>query len=444
MIAETPRLTARNAMSHPMNGSARSELSSKNGDLFEWKAPELLFTSPCEAEPNFLPQQPGYCGLDEAALRERSVLLSFALEAARLGTWKLDLSSGLLAGCSRYNQIFKRTPENPLRHWDEWRACVHPEDRKQLDLVFETAIARNEGDFVAEYRVTGPDGLVRRVASSAQLLQGTQGTATSLIGTARIVEEPAPAGDRLRASELEREALERQLRQKDEFLATLSHELRCPLAPIRNALKLLQSLGVAEPLFVWARDLIERQILQMGRLLDDLLDLSRIAQGKTHLERRAVEVATIVAHAVETSQPLLDLRGQRLSLYLPPEPLQLYGDSLRLAQVFTNLLNNASKYSDEKDEIALRVEQGKGEVIFRVKDHGIGMSSETLPHIFDAFFQADPYCARSKTGLGVGLSLVKQLVSMHGGKVAAFSDGPGRGSEFVVRLPLAQAAFVEA
>jgi len=254
----------------------------------------------------------------------------------------------------------------------------------------------------------------------------------------------ASVDDRLRASEKERESLEAQLRRKDEFLALLSHELRCPLAPIRNALKVLQTLAVADSKFAWARDLIERQVLQMNRLVDDLLDLSRIAHGKTHLKRESVEIGRIVAHAVETSQPLMELRGQRLSVCLPPRPLQLYGDSLRLAQVFTNLLNNASKYSDVGAVIALRVEQGAGEVIFRVKDTGIGISSELLPHIFDVFFQGDPSHVGSQSGLGVGLSLVAQFVKMHDGKVAAFSDGPGRGSEFIVRLPLAQPPFAEA
>ncbi|HEV2854116.1 MAG TPA: ATP-binding protein [Thermoanaerobaculia bacterium] len=240
----------------------------------------------------------------------------------------------------------------------------------------------------------------------------------------------------LRASE---QALKEADRRKDEFLAMLAHELRNPLAPIRNAAQVLKLLGPADSRQQWAREIIERQTQHLARLVDDLLDVSRITRGKITLARDPLDLATIIHHAVEASRPLIDSRHHRLAVALPPEPVRLEGDLTRLVQVVGNLLNNAAKYTDEGGHIRLEAAQEGAEAVIRVRDNGMGLPIDLLPRVFDPFIQADRSLDRSQGGLGIGLTLVRQLVELHGGRVEARSDGPGRGSEFAVRLPAAAA-----
>ncbi|MFO1434597.1 MAG: PAS domain S-box protein [Candidatus Competibacteraceae bacterium] len=232
------------------------------------------------------------------------------------------------------------------------------------------------------------------------------------------------------------EALREANRRKDEFLAMLAHELRNPLAPIRNAVQILNRLGPAEPKQQWARDVIARQVGHLARLVDDLLDVSRLLRGKITLQHAPLTLSTLVQHAVEISRPLIEARRQTLKIKLPPEPVPLEGDLTRLAQVLANLLNNAAKYTDEGGHIGLEAATCLGEVIIRVRDTGIGIPASLLPHVFDLFTQDERTLDRSQGGLGLGLTVVKNLVELHGGKVEARSDGPGRGSEFIVRLPV--------
>ncbi len=232
------------------------------------------------------------------------------------------------------------------------------------------------------------------------------------------------------------EALRRADRRKDEFLATLAHELRNPLAPLRNGLELLRCAGDNRPMVERARGLMERQVAQLVRLVDDLLDLSRITRGKLQLRTERVALADVLSAAVETARPSLDGSAHELTVRLPPEPVELRGDATRLAQVFANLLTNAAKYTDRGGRIRLSAERRDGEVVVSVRDSGIGIAAEHLPRLFEMFSQAAPALERSQGGLGIGLALVKGLVQMHGGTVEAHSDGLGHGSEFVVRLPL--------
>jgi len=225
-------------------------------------------------------------------------------------------------------------------------------------------------------------------------------------------------------------------RRKDEFLATLAHELRNPLAPIRNAVQIIKSKGPAEPGLVWAREVIDRQVGHMARLLDDLLDVSRITRGMLELRRTRAALAAVVENALETSRPLLDAAGLTLAVSLPPESVFVHGDAVRLAQVFSNLLNNAAKYTDRGGAVSLSARREGGDVLVAVRDTGIGLAPEMLPRLFEMFTQAELARERSQGGLGIGLALVKGLVELHGGTVEARSAGPGRGSEFVVRLPL--------
>jgi signal transduction histidine kinase/DNA-binding response OmpR family regulator len=223
-------------------------------------------------------------------------------------------------------------------------------------------------------------------------------------------------------------------RRKNEFLAMLSHELRNPLAPVRNAVHVIRQCGIDHPHLNWARDVIDRQVTHLVRLVDDLLDVSRITRGKIRLQREPVDVANVVAGAVETSRPLVQRHGHDLIVTLPQEPVRVMGDPARLAQVLANLLNNAAKYTPDGGRIWLTVEKENGEAVVRVRDTGAGIPKEMLAKVFDMFTQMDNSLDRSQGGLGVGLTLVQRLVELHGGTVQAFSDGPGQGSEFVVRL----------
>jgi len=233
--------------------------------------------------------------------------------------------------------------------------------------------------------------------------------------------------------------LEQQLkdadRTKDEFLATLAHELRNPLAPLRNSLELLKWESGNAELLKQARETMERQVGHMVRLIDDLLDVSRISCNKLELKKERVELVSVIHHAVEACQPHFDRDHHEFVLNMPPEPIHLHGDPTRLAQVIANLLSNACKYSESQGKIWLTVERAVAEVKIVVQDTGIGIPPEMLDKVFDMFTQIDRSLERADGGLGIGLSLVKRLVELHGGTVAAHSEGLGHGSEFTVRLP---------
>jgi PAS domain S-box-containing protein len=235
------------------------------------------------------------------------------------------------------------------------------------------------------------------------------------------------------------QALRETDRRKDEFLATLAHELRNPLAPIRNSLQILEMPRLDPETAERARSVIERQVHHLVRLVDDLLDVSRVMRGRIELHRERVELATVVAGAVETVQPLVDAQRQQLSVRLPPDSMAVDADPVRLVQVLGNLLTNAAKYTDPGGRIALTAERDGPVAVVRVRDDGIGIAPDMLPKIFDLFVQVDHAATRSQGGLGIGLTLVKNLVEMHNGTIEARSEGRGRGSEFVVRLPLAAA-----
>ncbi len=238
--------------------------------------------------------------------------------------------------------------------------------------------------------------------------------------------------ERTRAENLLKEAVVK----RDEFLAMLSHELRNPLSPLRNASHMLMQGDTQDPKIVWSRGVIERQLRHMIRLVDDLLDVSRIARGKIVLVSEKVAVADVVASAVETVQPLLEQKSQRLSLKGSDTPLLVRGDPVRLAQIVGNLLHNAAKYTGEGGSIMLETRRGGEHAEICVRDSGIGIAPEAMPQIFELFTQIPSERVITSGGLGIGLALVRALVELHGGEVRAASDGIDKGSEFVVRLPL--------
>lgn len=224
-------------------------------------------------------------------------------------------------------------------------------------------------------------------------------------------------------------------KRKNEFLAMLGHELRNPLAPIRNAVKIMKQRGSEDPALCWARDVIDHQVQQLAQLVDDLLEISRVTRGKVRLQKEVVDVTTIIAYAVETSRPIIDSHRHRLSIGLPPSPLRVEADPVRMAQALSNLLNNAAKYTEDGGQLRLSAGAEGEDVVFRVRDNGIGIPPDMLASVFNLFTQVDHSLDRSQGGLGLGLTLVRSLVEMHGGTVEASSEGLGKGSEFVIRLP---------
>jgi signal transduction histidine kinase/ActR/RegA family two-component response regulator len=225
-------------------------------------------------------------------------------------------------------------------------------------------------------------------------------------------------------------------RRKNEFLATLAHELRNPLAPLSNGLQFMKLAANNAEAVEQCRSMMERQLGQMVRLVDDLIDISRINQGKLELRKERVEMAAVFKSAIETCRPLVEAMDHELTIVVPKERIVVEGDLTRLAQVLLNLLNNAAKYTERGGHIWLTAERHGSDVAVSVKDNGIGIAADQLPRIFEMFTQVDRASERSQGGLGIGLSLVQQLVEMHGGKIEARSDGPGKGAEFVVRLPV--------
>jgi PAS domain S-box-containing protein len=338
--------------------------------------------------------------------------------------WFVYLSAGI-------ERMLGVTPAEAMADANAVYGLVHEEDQPRL-AALEVIARRDLSAFDCEFRTWTRRGELRWVHCRS---------APRSIPSGETVWEGIvmDVTDRKRYEESLKEAD----RRKDEFLATLAHELRNPLAPLRNGLHLLRQASDNPALREQAQGIMERQVAQMVRLIDDLLDVGRITQGKLQLRCERVELASIVQSAIENSRPLIESHGHALSITLPPEAIFLDADPTRLAQVLANLLINATKYTDRGGRIWLSAERQNNQVHITVKDTGIGIAAEHLPKLFAMFSQAAPALERSQGGLGIGLALVKGLVAMHGGTVSAHSAGPGQGSEFVVRLPVLDAPPVQ-
>jgi PAS domain S-box-containing protein len=318
------------------------------------------------------------------------------------------------------------------RSHEVWTQVIHPEDKESSMAVWDQAISRGEA-YTLEQRLRRHDGVYHWFLVRAQPERDAMGRVVRWYGTSTDIDD----AKRLERHLLDQETALREMdARKDQFLATLSHELRNPLAPIRNAAQILGSSAVPPQRLRWAQAVIQRQVKHMSWLLDDLLDVARITQGKLELRKSLVSLTSIVDAAVEAARPLLDEKQHHLIVDLPPEVPTLEADPLRLAQVVSNLLNNAAKYTDPGGRIELSARVAMDTVRIKVKDNGIGIPATSLGHIFDMFAQVDSHSSRAEGGLGIGLALVKGLVELHGGMTEVTSAGAGRGTEFIVSLQL--------
>ncbi|HZZ94485.1 MAG TPA: PAS domain S-box protein [Usitatibacter sp.] len=361
----------------------------------------------------------------ERALRESEERFRTMADSSPVMIW-ITTSRGQLEFANRAFLDFFGIPTRRSAAQFDWTEVIHAADRQAYLDAFRASVDAR-ASFVARARVRRRDGQWRWIESRANPRLDAEGRVTGVIGSSPDITEMFESQEALREAD----------RRKDEFLAMLAHELRNPLAPIVNATRILRRLAPLEPQVEDMRELIERQAEQLTTLVDDLLEVSRITQGHIALRKANVEVMSIVARAIETSRPLIDSRHHHLAVSLPTDPVRVEGDVARLAQAISNLLNNAAKYTDDGGEIALRVEVEHGEALIRVKDNGIGIAGDELARVFDLFQQSERSLDRAQGGLGIGLTIVKKLAEMHGGRVEAMSEGAGRGSEFVMRLPLA-------
>jgi PAS domain S-box-containing protein len=355
--------------------------------------------------------------------------LNLAQKASQAGSFEWNLRTNAVIWSEETEAIFGLAPGSFGGSYEDWTRSVHPEDLSRAEQELRRAIVDGEG--ASEYRVVWPDGSVRWIQARGKVFFDEAGDPLRWIGINMDVTERKRMEESLRR---QTEALREADRRKNEFLSILAHELRNPLAPISNAIQILTLRGDDPALVAQTKEVMERQVHQLTRMVDDLLEVSRISRGKISLHTASLDLAEVVATAVETSRPLVEAHHHILTVTLPRSPARVEADGARLAQVLSNLLNNAAKYTEDGGRIDLIVEQAQGEVVIRVRDNGIGIAPERLPSVFDMFEQIGGASDRSQGGLGIGLTLARRLVEMHGGRIEAHSAGLGKGSEFVTRL----------
>ncbi|MBI1998071.1 MAG: response regulator [Deltaproteobacteria bacterium] len=428
------------------NGSARAWVG-MNTDITERKQAEadalfLLDLSECAS----LATDP------DELMWAAAVAAGEHLQAARCGFLDIDLENDRFTVHRDYHP---RAPSvvgaYPLSVFGP--AIVSLGESGRVSIVCDTTEDERTAQFIDAYQQLGVRSFVaipllregRMVSTLLVAAQEARSWSEGEVALAKAVAERTwLAVEKLRldaALRQSEEALREADKRKDEFLATLAHELRNPLALMRNVVNLIQIPGSSEGELRWGRDILDRQVNYLTRLTDDLFDVSRITRQKLELQKERVDLREIVNAAVESSRPAIDEREHELVVTLPKQAIYVEADRVRFAQVLMNLLTNAAKYTPKPGEISLSVEPAGGLVVVRVKDTGVGLSAESLAHVFDMFYQVDRSYSRSDGGLGLGLTLVRQLVEMHGGTIEARSAGINQGSEFIVRLPILREAY---
>jgi PAS domain S-box-containing protein len=358
----------------------------------------------------------------EAALRDSEQRFATLAEGSPVLLWVNGPGGGEFVNRA-YLEFVGVESDCDVRGYD-WSRYVHPEDREQYVNAYQRAFA-GQTRFTAEFRFRRHDGEYRWMRSDATPRIGDDGEFQGYVGATVDITERRTAEDALRVAD----------RQKDEFLAMLAHELRNPLAPIRNASEVLAQRYAGDPQAAAPIAMLLRQSEHLARLLDDLLDVTRIAQGRIVLKQSAVEIGTVVGQAIETVGPLAQAKSQLLRLERDEALFYVSGDRTRLVQSVTNVLQNSVKFTHVGGEIVVSVRDASPDVKLTVRDNGVGIRAELVPRVFDLFVQSERNPDRSQGGLGIGLCVVKQLIEMHGGAVHLASDGEGRGTTVTIHLP---------
>ena len=377
----------------------------------------------------------------QEALRASEERLDMAQRAGRIGTFEWDIRTGAVSWSATKEELYGLSAGGFGGRYEDWMHAVHPDDRERAEADRRRALAEGT-ELDTEFRIVRPDGETRWIASKGKVFFADDGEPLRMLGVSLDITERKLAEEELRNAD----------RKKDEFLAMLAHELRNPLGPLRNALQLVKHPTVDSATVSGMWDVMDRQVGNLTRLVDDLLDVARLTRGQIEMRKAVVDLAAIVRQTVNSMELIVSARAQELILSVVSEgPLYVEADPTRLEQVFGNLLNNASKFSSERGRIWVTVELERDEgqnaadfVVVRIRDDGIGIDAKVLPNIFDLFSQGDHSLARSRGGLGIGLTIVRRVVEQHGGRVEARSAGLGHGSEFLVYLPHARNADLRA
>ena len=359
-------------------------------------------------------------------MRTNEERLSLVVQATRVGVWDCNLVDGGIWWNEQYNDIFGVRPDNEAESWDWWIDRIHPEDRERVVQSFRDTIEGTVTRWHAEYRFQGEDETYINVLDSAHITRDLNGKGTRILGAMLDVT----------AFKQAEQALLHSNQRKDEFLAMLAHELRNPLAPIRTAIDVMALEELDNPTIVNARTMIHKQVEHLVRLVDDLLDVSRITCGKIVLKKAEVDLADIIGDAVALVRSACKEKEQMLSVALPNEAIHLLADPTRLVQVVSNLLSNAVRYTPINGRIELSTSVEDSNLMIRIRDNGEGISAEDIPYVFDLFVQSKRGLDRSSGGLGIGLTLARRIVQQHGGTITVESAGEGLGCEFTVCLPL--------
>jgi PAS domain S-box-containing protein len=360
------------------------------------------------------------------ALRESEARLRLAEEAAKAGIWEWDLRTNENFWSEGIWKLYDNLPRSVQPSYQSWRATIHPEDRARAEEVVQEA-ARRGTEINLEWRVLTRDGTTRWLMSRGRPLRDAGGQAVRYLGIVLDITDRKHAEEELR----------QENRRKSDFLGVLSHELRNPLAPIRNSTFILDRAPPGSWEAARAKEIIKRQTEHLSRLVDDLLDVTRISRGKIELRRERLDLREIVRRTAEDLHTMFEQREIRLFVALAPHPVWVDADATRISQAVGNLLQNATKFTAARGVVSVMLEEEGAMAVVRVSDDGEGIDRALLGHVFEPFVQAERGLARQRGGLGLGLALVKGLIELHEGSVSAASEGPGRGSQFTIRLPLA-------
>jgi two-component system CheB/CheR fusion protein len=368
-------------------------------------------------------------------MSERRLLL--ALSAARMGVWDWDIRTGEVKWSGELEPLHGLPHGTFQGTYEAFRALIHPEDRDRVENAIRKAVDSREL-YDSEFRTVGADGVERWTGARGQIVEDAAGRPARMVGVGINITRQKRLEEELRQRA---EMMSEADRRKDEFLAMLAHELRNPLAPILHAVELL---GRGDPaLAERARQIIRRQSEHLTKLVDDLLDVSRITRGTVRLDVRRVAAGDAIAPAIDTWRHLIGERRLELVVQIPENPLWVDVDTMRFAQVISNLLHNAANFTPRGGRITVTLSEENGSVVLRVRDNGAGMDPDVLKTVFGLFVQGPPPAEGRPGGLGLGLTLVRRLIELHGGTVEGASGGLGRGSEFTIRLPAAANAAVE-